>query len=316
MQRLRNSADAVGDIEVLRWRLVADGYVFLPGYLDVNQISDVQGRLREGWASVGWLTSPQTLTAAGRDLRFTRDSFATVYPAVQRVEQFHRLAHADRLVRLVSGLLGGEVFCHPAKVARISPPSDGSRAFTRAHQDFVAMHVATDVLTAWIPLTACTPDRPGLRIIPGSHLNGFLRTAPSIPGARPFYLPVGDDDPRWATSDYDLGDLVVFHSLTVHGAGPNITDDARLSVDVRYQLVIDPMRAELSHPHGWPRIPDWDELCGDWTDQRWVQAPPQVDLIPTVPDADLPQYLTTLVAPPSRLLHPGRQSGNSPTRTL
>lgn len=174
------------------------------------------------------------------------------------------------------------------------------------------MHVATDVLTAWIPLTACTPDRQGLRIIPGSHLNGFLRTDPSIPGARPFYLPVGDDDPRWVTTDYELGDLALFHSLTVHGGGPNITDEVRLSADVRYQLIIDPLRAELSHSHGWPRTPDWDELCVGWNDRRWVQVPSQVELIPALPDADLPRYLTTLVAPPSRLLQPGRSLTRTP----
>lgn len=63
MDRLRDSTDAIGDIEVLRSRLVADGYIFLPGYLDADRISDLQGRLRGGWASAGWITNPQALTA-------------------------------------------------------------------------------------------------------------------------------------------------------------------------------------------------------------------------------------------------------------
>jgi hypothetical protein len=305
--RLRTSTDAVGDIDVLRCRLVADGYIYLPRYLDVEAIFDVRSPFCEALADLGWLADPQTPTATARDLRFTRDSFAAVYPALQRVEQFHQLAHAERILGLVGALLHGEVFCHPAKVARIAAPSDDARASTKAHQDFVAMHVATDVITEWMPLTGCSQTRQGLRVIPGSHRAGFLRTDPSIAGARPFYLPTSDDDPRWATADFEPGDLVFFHSLTVHGGGPNTSDQVRLSMDVRYQLITDPLRAELTHPHGWPRTPDWDDLCVGWTDRRWVETPPAVRLAPTLPDADLPAYLTTLVAPPSQLLQLDRR---------
>lgn len=301
MDRLRSSADIVGNPTAVRDRLVSDGYVYLPGLLDVEPILDVQRQLRAGLAEVGWLDSPDTLTTPRRELRFDAASFGTVYPAVQRVEAFHALAHDSRILDLASAVLGGTVFCHPAKVARISPPTTHGRSFTRPHQDFVVLHVASDVITAWIPITACTPTKQGLRVIPASHRDGFLPTDAAAGGRRPLYLSVTDDDPRWATEDFALGDVVLFHSLTVHGGGPNTSDEIRLSADVRYQLVTDPIRAEFTHPHGWPRTPDWDVLCAGWSTRRWIETPAEVPQIP-MPDVDYGDYLSTLDAPPSSLL--------------
>ncbi|MBF9132214.1 phytanoyl-CoA dioxygenase family protein [Plantactinospora sp. S1510] len=303
MRELRRSADLVGDADAVRKHLVEDGYVYLPGFLDVDPIVRTQELIGKALVDVGWVTDPVTLTAARPDLAFTSDSFATVYPAVQRVEQFHRVALHPRILRLVSEVLDGEVFCHPARVLRVSPPSVASRMFTRAHQDFVVLHVATDVLTAWIPFTPTTPDCQGLRLIPGSHLDGFLPTDPAAGGARPLYLPVRPDDPRWATTDYQLGDVVLFHSLMVHAGGHNTSHSVRLSGDVRYQLTSEPMRAEFAHPHGWPRTPDWPELTADWADAGITEIPEEVELRPMPTDLPYGEYLRTLTAPPSALLN-------------
>ncbi|MDT0266578.1 phytanoyl-CoA dioxygenase family protein [Streptomyces sp. DSM 44915] len=303
----------------LRERLVADGYLYLPGFLDPAEVLAVQRELRAVLAEVGWLADADSLRVGADDLRFTAESFATVYPAVQRVESFHRLGCHPELAALTGALLAGPVFCHPARVLRLAPPTaaDGGY-FTRAHQDFVVQHVTTDALTLWLPLADCTARRQGLRVLPGSHWNGYLPTDASVGGARPLYLDVPWDHPDWATADFRPGDLVVFHSLTVHGGGPNTSDQLRLSADIRYQRHDDPMRAEWTHPHGWPRTPDWPELTGDWSSRAWIEVPPEVPLVPLptgVPYADI---LRDLHAPPSRLLatagagHPDQGTRDDP----
>lgn len=289
--------------EELRARLVADGYVYLPGLLDAADVLTAQEDLRRALHAAGWLAGTDDLTVARRDLRFSADSFATVYPAVQRVESFHRLAHHPRLSGLARSLLGGTVFCHPAKVVRLAPPTRDARTYaTRAHQDFVVQHVAADVLTFWIPLADCSAERQGLRIIPGSHRGGYLPTDPGQGGARPLYLDVSPDDARWATAEYRPGDVVLFHSLTVHGGGPNTTDELRVSADIRYQRTDEPMRAEFAHPHGWPRTPDWPELTAGWHTTRWCELPAEVELVPLPTDVSYDELLTRLRAPYSRLL--------------
>ena len=297
MRALRDSRPIVDDAEAMRERLAEEGYLYLPGLLDPSRPEAVQAGLRASLHGVGWLRHPDSLEMADGDIV----SFTTAYPVVLSLESFHKLMFLPRLWSLMERLLDGEIFCHPARVARLLPPTPGRYA-TRAHQDFVVQHVTSDALTAWIPLTPCDARRQGLRLIPGSHHDGFLPTDPAQGGRRPLYLPVAPDDERWATADYALGDVVVFHSLTVHAGGPNASMEIRLSADVRYQLTTDPLRAEFAHPHGWPVTPDWGELAASWQSREWIRLDPAVQLVEFPADVDYGTYLTRLQAPPSRLL--------------
>lgn len=291
-----------GGTDPVRKRLRRDGYIYLPRFLDVEDVVPVQADVRWALHEWGWLADPSSLVVAGdREPRFTTQSFPTVYPVLQRLESFHRLAHSPRLLELMASLLEEEIFCHPAKVLRISLPTTRKYS-TGAHQDFVKLHVEADVLTAWIPLTACTAQRQGVRILADSHRDGFRPTDPTLGRSLPVYLPIDADDPRWLTADYEVGDVVVFHSLTVHGGGPNTSDSVRLSADVRYQRRADPMRSEYVHPHGWPGTPDWPELCAGWSTDRWVRMPPGVSLVPMPTDVSYAEFISALTAPPSRLL--------------
>ncbi|MFJ4851611.1 MULTISPECIES: phytanoyl-CoA dioxygenase family protein [unclassified Streptomyces] len=303
MHHLRDSRDALTDTTELRDRLAEDGYLYLPGVLDTTEVNAVQAELRAALHEIGWLADPGALTVAEREIGFRTESFRTVYPAVLRLESVHRLAFTPVLWTLMERLLGGDVFCHPARVVRLAPPSARPGEYaTRAHQDFVVQHVTTDAVTAWIPFTDCDEDKQGLRLIPGSHLHGFLPTDASLGGRRPLYLPVRPDDPAWASADYAPGDLVLFHSLTVHGGGPNASDELRLSADVRYQLTDEPLRAEFAHPHGWPVTPDWDVLAAAWDTDRWHRLPDRVRLVPMPEGLDYGEYLAGLTPPASRLL--------------
>jgi hypothetical protein len=307
VHRLRDSSAALADTGQLRDRLAQDGYLYLPQFLDVGEVTAVQAELRAALHRIGWLAAPELLTAKKAGLGFRTESFRTVYPAVLGLESVHRLAFTATLWALMERLLGGEVFCHPARVVRLAPPSAEPHQYaTRAHQDYVVQHVTTDAVTAWIPLSACDRDRQGLRLIPGSQRRGFLPTDPSLGGRRPLYLPVPPDDPAWTSADFAPGDLVLFHSLTVHGGGPNTSDELRLSADIRYQLVDEPLREEFAHPHGWPLTPDWDELATGWSTDRWYRLDERVRLVPMPPGVDYGDYLAALTPPPSRLLawHP------------
>ncbi|MEV8347020.1 phytanoyl-CoA dioxygenase family protein [Streptomyces niveus] len=303
MRSLRDVSGVRDDPDALAERLREDGYVYLPGALDRARVEAVSADLRSALHGVGWLDEPGTTRVRARDRKFTGESLSGGYAALQSVESFHALAHDQVLLDITSGLLGGDVFCHPAHVGRVAFPVDGPAGFfTRPHQDFSVLHVTTDVLTIWIPFTSCSGDHQGLCILPGSHREGFRVPDPTMGGARPLYVREQPDDPRWATADYRLGDIVVFHSLTVHGSMANLSDAVRLSADIRYQLPTDPIRPEFLHPHGWPRTPDWPELTQGWTSQRWISTPEGIPQIPPPPGLDYLEMLEQIEAPPSRIL--------------
>ena len=54
----------------------------------------------------------------------------------------------------------------------------------------------------------------------------------------------------WHTTDYEVGDALIIHSLTVHKALPNETDEhIRISLDNRYQSASDVINDRQLQPH-------------------------------------------------------------------
>ena len=57
---------------------------------------------------------------------------------------------------------------------------------------------------------------------------------------------------------FAAGDVLLFHSMTVHKGVPNRSDRLRMSMDVRYQLVSEPFNIDNANPDGQPL--SWDEV--------------------------------------------------------
>jgi hypothetical protein len=58
------------------------------------------------------------------------------------------------------------------------------------------------------------------------------------------------------------GDVLVFHSLTVHKGIPNRSDRLRMSIDCRFQRVRDPFNPDNANPDGQPL--SWEQVYGGW----------------------------------------------------
>jgi Phytanoyl-CoA dioxygenase (PhyH) len=288
------------DFGTVRNDLLASGMAHVRSFIDPADIAAladaVSGRLEGlGWVEPGGLRP-------GRCPGFGDPGFGAGYAEIQRLEVFHRLACHPRLAELMSALLEGPVFAHPNRQLRITLPDAPGRAFhTRPHQDFPVFRVAADVMTAWLPLHACDDERSSLRVLRGSHHEGYIRPA-DHGDRRGIYVDVAPDDPRWIRISCAVGDVVLFHGFTVHAAGPNRTDLLRLSAVYRYQRRDDPLRAELLLPHGSPDVPGWPELTSGWSSARWVEVPADVVIVDDQTGRPSQQALDQLAPPPSRLL--------------
>jgi len=59
-----------------------------------------------------------------------------------------------------------------------------------------------------------------------------------------------EEQGEWHTTDYKIGDFVIFHSYTVHQALPNRSGRSlRLSTDNRYQRESDEIDPSSLRPH-------------------------------------------------------------------
>ncbi len=297
VQEMVDATPIFRDGGALRARLAQDGFLFFRQLLPRSTVEDVRTDVAGALTGAGWLapdSTPDCPLPTSAAVREGAAGYFGAYVEIQRLQRFHELAHHVALVDLMGCLIGEPLLVHPLKIARTSLPRDSE--YTPPHQDFPLIQGTVDTFTAWAPLGDCPASLGGLRVLVGSHRRGFVVPDPARgPGA--LQVQVAEDDPAWASVDYRAGDVIVFTSLTVHGALPNTEDRLRFSADFRYQPLREPVGEASLRPHYFPQVPDWDVLTAGWSDRAAVTVPDGV-----VTAAVLPPLDPTLVAPPSRLL--------------
>lgn len=269
MHELRESSDIIHDPKEMRRRIAEEGYIFFRGLLDPAPIRelalDILAALQEeGWLRDGHPPEEAPLEPPARD--FKNAGFFGGYIALQRLEYFHALAHQPALRAVMRDLIGADAFPHPRKIGRLVwPVRLGTTPGIYAHQDFVVEGVP-DMFTSWIPFVDCPRELGGLAILPGSQNEGVVARLHRV----------NPEDERWATTDYQVGDVLIFHCLTAHAALPNRTERLRLSGDYRWQTTAQEIPADALLPHLYGTVPGWSELSQGWSSTRWIEAPAQV----------------------------------------
>lgn len=201
-----------------------------------------------------------------------------VYHKVQKLQDFHAFAHHPKLLGLFDTLFGERTFPHPRNIARIMLPSDKLNV-TPPHQDFLHIQGSSNTWTCWAPMGDVPVSLGSLSILEGSNDGGLLQVT-SNPGAGGLETILCGLGYEWAEGDYEAGDIVIFHSMTVHKGLPNRQPGRiRLSLDLRFQPVSQPIENASLLPHG-PF--EWDELYEGWTreDLKYYWKKEQFEFLP------------------------------------
>ena len=263
------SNDILADDDGLRSRADRDGYLFLRDFVDGEPIlkarRDIAATLQEvGWIDAG--TDPSAAKTSQPACIAGTDEHKPVYDRVQKLESFHTLAHNDALFRITRALLGPDVLLQPSNIARFIFPTSLDYT-TPPHQDYVHVQGTPDVWTAWLPLGDCPHKLGGLSLLAGSHKIGVLPVSQAL-GAGGLRTHTEGVAGEWVSSPFALGDVLFFHSHTVHQGLPNLSGDRlRLSVDYRYQSASDPVMDKMLEPHQY-RL-SWEEVYADWKSDRY-----------------------------------------------
>jgi hypothetical protein len=276
MQPFVNSGDLIHDGPALAERMRRDGYLFLPGLLPHADIAKVQRQVGELAREAGWLRRDRPVEQAIADPDgFCVDpepAYLATLRRINRLEDYHGLKHHPALIGLFERMLGGPILAHPRVLMRNIFPAR-EEFTTKAHQDFPNVQGTEEVFTAWMPLIDCPMDVGPLQVAAGTHLDGVYD----------FHIGAGAGgieikDPlegRWVSGAFALGDVLIFHSMTVHKGVPNRGDRLRMSMDVRYQLVSEPFNPDNANPDGQPL--SWDEVYAGWKSDAlqyyWTRLP-------------------------------------------
>lgn len=264
---MQDANNLLGDSDALRHRLDQDGYLLFRKVLDVEKVRWLRGLVLSALAGRGWVERPAVARTARcliPPLREEDEEYKLGYDEIQKLEQFHGLAHDPRLMEVMQQVLGPSAFPHPLKIARLAFPGH-FEASTPPHQDFPNNQGTPSLTATWIPLTDIDLQLGGLAVLRGSHKWGPLPLARHLgAGNRCAVLPDDlQEKCRWVTTDYEVGDVLLFPSLTVHAALHNASDFLmRLSVDFRYQLEGEQLTPGVLEPH-FGRM-TWDQIYEGW----------------------------------------------------
>jgi Phytanoyl-CoA dioxygenase (PhyH) len=235
VRELVDSIALQADQAGLRRRLAHDGYLFFRRLLRPADVQAAYDSVHAELSLGGW-TDGDGRPASPRRALNVRDALDDPsFRAALASRGLNRLAYLPQLRGLVRLILGGGAFSYPVKVLRVVyPEARGQEARGRyVHQDFATSGVQ-DMLTTWLPLMDIPAQLGGLAVRPGSHLG---------PPLRPRLLRA--NELGWATTDYQPGDVLLFHCLTAHAALPNHADRLRVSADFRWQAADQQAPAEL-----------------------------------------------------------------------
>jgi len=259
---LRASSDVVGDEHALRERMSEDGYLYMPGYLDRDEVLQARHEMTRRLAAEGQLDlrfpHEESIAASGSTVKFHPDLAKGNAPLQQ-------VLYSGRMIEFYERLLGEAVRHFDFTWVRAVSPGTG----TPPHCDHVYMGRGTDTLyTAWVPLGDVSLEMGGLMVLENSHKIERLRDNYCRKDVDSFCTNRRDDDyadmggggnirsggwlsnkpaklrerlgGRWLTNEFRAGDLLTFSTFLVHASLDNQTNHIRLSSDSRYQRASEP----------------------------------------------------------------------------
>lgn len=264
MRPFTDSTPILGDIAAMRARLAADGYLFLRGLLPRAAVMDLRAQTLAAAAAGGWLApghpAEDAIADPGAACVDPEPSYLAVLAAIYRLEALHALQHHPALIGLFESLFGEAVLPRPRLIPRCFFPQQPAHT-TAPHQDYPYVQGTTEVYTLWTPLGDCPAEMGALQVAEGSHRDGVRDFRISQHPATA--LEVADPlDGAWVGGDFAAGDVVLFHSLTVHRGSPNLSRHLRQSVDFRYQRASDPITPASCEP--FVTSLSWEEIYAGW----------------------------------------------------
>jgi ectoine hydroxylase-related dioxygenase (phytanoyl-CoA dioxygenase family) len=270
---MRASNDLLGDPAALKARLDEDSYLYFEQVIDPAKLLRLREKILTALAEQGWVRGEAEWlikgVASGKPVHEGLEEYSLGYDAVQKIEEFHALAHDEDLLAVLRQVVGDTAFPHPLKIARLSFPAH-YEVSTPPHQDFPNNQGTPDLTASWIPVGDCPRDLGGLAILRGSHHYGVLPLEfHGGAGNRQASLPVEMlEELRWVTTDYRMGDVLLFPSMTVHASLNNASEFfMRISVDFRYQQEGEALTEGCLEPH-FQRL-SWEEIYEGWESDRY-----------------------------------------------
>ncbi len=267
------SSEPSTSLEALREQYQAQGYLWLKQLLPRPTVVNFRRRYFEAFRDVG-LLAPDTdpVIGIGSPEAPANARIRKLENQVVRWAIYEAFCLSPQIVEFVEAFLGGAVYLHKRKLLRRTQA--GSTWSTPAHYDLTYLRGGTDqsLITLWIPIGDIPIEMGGLIYLENSDAAGrkleaefHVKNADLPPEERISAFNknmakggwLSEDLPalaeqtasRWLVADYEAGDVVIHSPYMIHAATTNqdFQGRMRLSTDIRYQRVDDPIDERWRH---------------------------------------------------------------------
>ncbi|MDE0344273.1 MAG: phytanoyl-CoA dioxygenase family protein [Boseongicola sp.] len=147
------------------------------------------------------------------------------------------IARSPAILDVVGGILGPDILIYAAEFF-IKEPRTAS--IVSMHQDLTywGLGAIDGLVTAWVALSPATVESGCMDFVRGSHRQPILPHEDTFDAnnllsrGQEVKVDIADEDKTPIT--LEPGEMSLHHGLTIHGSGPNGSDDRRIGCVIRY----------------------------------------------------------------------------------
>ena len=149
----------------------------------------------------------------------------------------NRLVRHPKVLDAVEEVIGPNILCWVTNFF-IKEPKDGN--FVSWHQDatYWGLEPADKIITAWVALSDAPLESGAMKFMPGSHKDGQIAHQDTFDEknllSRGQEIAVEVDESKTTDVTLKAGEFSLHHVLLAHGSHPNVSDNRRIGLAIRY----------------------------------------------------------------------------------
>ena len=158
-------------------------------------------------------------------------------PANAVIPLVANVAKDDRILDIVESIIGENILVWAAEFFIKEKKSD---SIVGMHQDLTywGMGETSGQVTAWLALSQSNKDSGCMEFVKGSHKNRILPHEDTYSSksllSRGQEVQVEIPSENRILAELKPGQMSIHHGLMIHGSGPNLSNDRRIGVAIRY----------------------------------------------------------------------------------
>ena len=248
---LRDSTAFKDDAAILRQRMNEDGYLFIRGVQKRKTVEAARRTVLEYLDRDGNIDRDRPLIDGVKSATAKPDLYLGGRTEITHTPAVLELTESPEIMNFFQHLMDEAPLTISYKWLR----AVGSGAATPPHYDIVYMGRGSQKLyTCWTALGDIPLEQGPLAVLRGSHaLESYRKIRDTYGKAdvdRDNISSFFSHDPReivsryggeWQTSDFKMGDVLIFTMFTMHASIRNLTNRYRLSCDTRFQPASEPL---------------------------------------------------------------------------